>query len=332
MDEMIRGWVMGAVAVVATVVGAIVWLDVATAVDGAPVATGDRGVYDESDLKSIDYSGLPATTTITARDGTALAVRVYESPAAVVVIAIHGSSGNNRYYHPLARSLSGRGRATVYTLDLRGHGESGGRRGDVDYIGQLGDDVADVIAAVRRQRSGARIVLLGHSAGGGLIVRTAGGGDGPAVDGYVLLAPYLGPQAPTTKPDAGGWAKADVPKIVELSMKTAMGDTSGQDQIVLRFNQPPSESTRYQVLANTFRMVMSYTPRRDLTRDLTGLRRPLLVLVGDRDESFYAERYEPTIAPHAKGTFTVLPGVTHLGLVVNPRTTEEIEAWLRTLP
>jgi hypothetical protein len=31
MDETIRGWVMGAVAVVTTVVGAIVWLDVATA-------------------------------------------------------------------------------------------------------------------------------------------------------------------------------------------------------------------------------------------------------------------------------------------------------------
>jgi len=82
MDETIRGWVMGAVAVVATVVGAIVWLDVATAVDGAPAATGDGGVYDESDLKSIDYSGLPATTTITAREGTALAARVYESPGA----------------------------------------------------------------------------------------------------------------------------------------------------------------------------------------------------------------------------------------------------------
>jgi hypothetical protein len=43
-------------------------------------------------------------------------------------------------------------------------------------------------------------------------------------------------------------------------------------------------------------------------------------------------RYEPTIPPHAKGTFRVLPGVTHLGLVVNSRTAEEIETWLGTLP
>ena len=38
MDETIRSWVIGAAAVVATVVGAIVWLDVATVVDPVPAA------------------------------------------------------------------------------------------------------------------------------------------------------------------------------------------------------------------------------------------------------------------------------------------------------
>jgi len=330
MDETIRGWVIGAAAVVAAVVGAIVWLDVATAVD--PVPAAERGVYDSSDLRRVDYSGLPAITTITARDGATLAVRIYDSPAKKVVLAIHGSSGNGRYYHPLAQYLSGRGKATVYALDLRGHGASAGRRGDVDYVGQLEDDVADVVAAIRRERPGARIVLLGHSAGGGLLVRSASGGRVPPVDGYVLLAPFLGADAPTSKPDSGGWATPDVPKIVEIATRTAMGDASGQDAIVLRFNQPASEAAPDQVLAYSYRMMMSYNPRRDLARDLAAIRRPLLVLAGERDESFYAERYEPTIAPYAKGTFTVLPGVTHLGLVVNPRTAEEIEAWLGTLP
>jgi pimeloyl-ACP methyl ester carboxylesterase len=87
-----------------------------------------------------------------------------------------------------------------------------------------------------------------------------------------------------------------------------------------------------QVLAYSYRMVMSYNPRRDFARDLAAIRAPLLVLAGQRDESFYAERYEPTIAPHVKATVTVLPGVTHLGLVVSGRAAEEIEAWLATLP
>jgi non-heme chloroperoxidase len=305
--------------------------DAARAADGAATTTG-RGVYDRSDLRKVDYSALPAPATITARDGTPLAVRVYPSAGTTVILAIHGSSANGRYYHPLAQYLSTRGKASVYVPDLRGHGASGGRRGDVDHVGQLEDDVADVLAIIRRERPGARIVLLGHSAGGGLVVRSAGGSRVPDVDGYVLLAPFLGADAPTTRPDSGGWATADIPKIIEVATDTAMGNASGQGAIVLRFNMPPAEAAPDQVLAYSYRMMMSYNPRRDLALDLAGIRRPLLVLAGERDESFFAERYEPTIAPHAKATVRVLPGVTHLGLVVNPLTAEAIEAWLGTLP
>jgi alpha-beta hydrolase superfamily lysophospholipase len=298
--------------------------------EGTPPAA--RSVYDRTDVDRVDYTGLPAPSAITARDGTRLAVRVYGSQSDTVVLAIHGSSGSGRYYHPLGRSLSGRGTATVYALDLRGHGESGGRRGDVDYIGQLEDDVADVLAAIRVERPRARIVLLGHSAGGGLVVRYVGGGRGPAVDGYVLLAPYLGPQAPTTRPDSGGWATVDLPKVFALMARAAQGDVSGQDEKVLRFNQPPGTGAPGQVLAYSFRMMVSYTPRWELGRDLAALRRPLLVLAGERDESFYPDRYAPTFAPHAKGRFVVLSGVTHLGLVVNARTAEEVASWLGGLP
>jgi len=327
--KLLTGLLMSLAIVVVLLLGALeIWMS--GSAGGASAA--DRGVYDRSDLMKVDYSGLPAPTTITARDGTPLAARVYDSSAKTVVVAIHGSSGHGRYYHPLAQYLSGRGRAAVYAVDLRGHGASGGRRGDVDYVGQLEDDLADVVAKVRRERPDARIVLLGHSAGGGLVVRSAGGGRVPDVAGYVLLAPYLGVDAPTTKPDSGGWATADMAKIIDIVTREAIGDVSGQDAIVVRFNVPASEATPDRVLAYSYRMVMSYNPRRELARDLTAMRGPLLVLVGDRDESFHAERYAATIAPHAKATVTVLPGVTHLGLVVNRRTAEEIEGWLATLP
>jgi len=185
---------------------------------------------------------------------------------------------------------------------------------------------------VRREHPAARVVLLGHSAGAGLALRAAGGGRVPGVAGYVLLAPYLGHDAPTTRPDSGGWATADMAKIVEIATQSAMGDASGQGAIVVRFNMPPSEAVPGYVLAYSYRMIMSYNPRRDVASDLGGIRQPLLVLAGDRDESFYAERYASTIGPHARATVTVLPDVTHLGLVVNRRTAEEIEAWLDTLP
>ena len=86
------------------------------------------------------------------------------------------------------------------------------------------------------------------------------------------------------------------------------------------------------MLAYTFRMVASFTPRSDLGRELSALRRPLLVLTGDRDESFHADQYGPPSPRMPPGTVRTLPGVTHLGLVVNRRTAEEIEAWLDRLP
>jgi alpha-beta hydrolase superfamily lysophospholipase len=295
-------------------------------------APESRPVYDERGVRDADYSGLPAPTTLLARDGTPLALRVYRATSDTVIVALHGSSGRGRYFHPLATRLSRAGAASVHALDLRGHGESGGRRGDVDYVGQLDDDLADVLAAIRSERPAARIVLLGHSAGGGLAVRYAGRETGPRADGYVLLAPYLGPAAATTKPNAGGWALPDVARIAELSQRAARGDTSGQEAIVLRFRQPALSADPLQVLAYSFRMMASLAPRRDLARDLGALREPLLLLVGDRDESFHPDRYAPTIAPHARGTFTVLPGVTHLGLVTDPRTAEAVATWLAGRP
>jgi non-heme chloroperoxidase len=47
---------------------------------------------------------------------------------------------------------------TAYALDVRGHGASG-RRGDIDYIGQLDDDLADFMAQIRADHPNAACAL-----------------------------------------------------------------------------------------------------------------------------------------------------------------------------
>ena len=61
--------------------GGVLAGDTARAADSTAAPATERGVYDRRDLRNVDDSGLPATTTITARDGTSLAVRVYPSGA-----------------------------------------------------------------------------------------------------------------------------------------------------------------------------------------------------------------------------------------------------------
>ena len=68
-----------------------------------------------------------------------------------IAIVVHGSSGSSRSaIHALSQALAARGVET-YAVDIRGHGASG-TRGDIRYLGQLEDDLADLVGKSARQR------------------------------------------------------------------------------------------------------------------------------------------------------------------------------------
>jgi pimeloyl-ACP methyl ester carboxylesterase len=85
--------------------------------------------------------------------------------------------------------------ADVVVRDLRGHGVTPRRRGDIDYINQFEFDLADLIKATAQPNQ--KDVVLGHSSAGGLVVRFAGGEYGEIINHAVLLAPFLKHNAPT---------------------------------------------------------------------------------------------------------------------------------------
>src|ERR1700712_5716986 len=119
--------------------------------------------------KLIDFSTLPAVERFQARDGTDLAYRHYSAhaPAAErIAFVVHGSSGSSRgAIHALSSALAARGVQT-FAVDIRGHGASGSR-GDIGYLGQLEDDLADLVGEIRKTNPTAPLTLLGHSSGGG---------------------------------------------------------------------------------------------------------------------------------------------------------------------
>ena len=92
---------------------------------------------------------VPAIDRYPARDGEQLAFQFYDSTGEVILVFVHGSSYHGAAYHTLARELSDAGVAKVYLPNVRGHHLSGQRRGDVDYIGQLEDDLADLVVYIR---------------------------------------------------------------------------------------------------------------------------------------------------------------------------------------
>jgi pimeloyl-ACP methyl ester carboxylesterase len=141
-------------------------------------------------------------------DGARLQYYAYLASPDKVAVLVHGSAGPETSMHALAKALRDAG-VSAYVLDIRGHGASG-RRGDIDYIGQIDDDLADFVTNLGSAKSGEVRTLVGFSAGAGFTIRFAGGRYSDLFDRYVFLSPIL-PGAPTLRPNAGGWTRISLP-------------------------------------------------------------------------------------------------------------------------
>jgi len=281
--------------------------------------------------------GLTATVSplklFRARDDTELKYRHYASDASLKLIMLHGSGSHSRYFADFATAIAQSGAAEVFTPDMRGHGVDPVRRGDVDYIEQLEDDVADLIAHIRSSAPGAKVILGGHSSGGGLAVRFAGSPHRDQVSGYLVLSPFLKHDAPTTRVNAGGWAVPRIPRIIFLSILNGFGITALNSWVVIDFNLPVAARDGTETLAYTHRLNEGYAPR-DYKADLAAMDTagaPLLLLVGDKDEAFVPEAFREVVAAHAptQGRVEILPGESHLGVVVTAAARAPSIAWLQ---
>jgi pimeloyl-ACP methyl ester carboxylesterase len=248
-----------------------------------------------------------------ARDGTQMNVRARDGDGPLVVI-VHGSGGHGAAYDWLAAQVAQAG-AEVLVPDLRGHFGADGRRGDVDYIGQYEDDLADLIVQYRSE--GQKVVMVGHSSGGGLVARFAGGLHGDVLDGAVLIAPFLKHDAPTNRQSGDGWARPLVRRIIGISMLNAVGIKVANGATIMEFRVPDGPLAETMTSAYSFRLNISFAPRGDYLADVAALPKFQLI-VGAEDEVFKAEAFEPLMAGVTdKGRYHILDGVSHLDVFLD---------------
>ena len=270
---------------------------------------------------TVDFSGLPAIERFQARDGSWLGFRHYNAtgtPTGRVAIVLHGSSGSSGgTIHALSQGFATHGVET-FALDMRGHGVSG-TRGDIGYLGQLEDDLADFVAVVRQTAPTAQLTLVGHSSGGGFALRVASSPIQSLFERTVLLAPYLGYDAPSTRgQSAGGWARADVPRIVALMALRAAGIDCCDALPVLAFAVPPNSESR---LTGTYsdRLMRNFAVR-DYRRDFAAATKPLTIISGADDELMFADKYADVVRGAAVPVdVRLIEGIDHMGIVASPK-------------
>lgn len=293
-----------------------------------PVFT--QPAYEKPDYRVEETDrGMPRMFKV--RDGASLAASVHPGKADSIIVLVHGVLSSRAELEHTSESLVRSTGATVMNVDLRGHGESEGRFGDVKEIGQYETDLADVVLALRKENPKARIVLSGHSMGGGIVLRYAERKLFPPVDGYLLFAPALGYEAPTTRKDAGPadattepFLKVHINRIIGLSTLNAAGITAFNHLDTLFFNV----SRKGKRLNYSYRAMNSMSPA-NLQNALKADEVPLLTLVGSRDEAFIAEAYPGVLENHRNARVVIIEGETHDGILANSRAMTEAGRWHR---
>ena len=264
----------------------------------------------------------PAYRYLTARDGSRLAYHLYPGkPGGGVAVAVHGSSGDATAMHGIAKAFAARG-ITVYAIDLRGHNESpgpNGRPGDVVYRGQYEDDLDDIAQLVKRDHPGEKRLLVGHSTGGSVILRTAGSRYADNFDGYLALSPFIAAGTAMDRPHEGGWTSVSIPRIVVLTILNRFGITVFDHLRVLGM-AVPEKSDPKRPRFYTHALLASANLPRDWKPALAAIHRPTRVLIGSADELFHAEAYPDAIhSANPAIPVTLLPGIGHMAMTYDPR-------------
>ncbi len=275
-------------------------------------------------FKSIDFSDLPPLVHYSGADGGSLAYRKYGPVGTSVrgsIVLVHGSSASSNSMHILAKAFAGAGYA-AYALDIRGHGASG-KKGRIDYIGQLEDDLMAFCRAVPLPRPS---TLAGFSAGGGFVLRFAGSAGQDEFQTYLLLSPFLGQDAPTQRRDNGGWVTVGLPRTLALSFLNSVGVRAFNDLPIISFALN-AEAKRFLTPEYSFTLAANFCPRRDYAANIRAVHQPCAVIAGADDEVFFTDRFATAFSEQGKDwPVTLLQGVGHASLTLEPGAIETIVA------
>ena len=269
----------------------------------------------------------------TVRDNKKIFAYKFPYQSDNTIILIHGVGSSAYMYNKTAGLLQDATQAEVYAIDLRGHGQSDGTSGDVDYINQYTDDLADIVRIIRKEKPNRKIIIVGHSMGGGVALRYAMEKQYEQPDGFLLFAPLIGHNSPaflqgqaTENIAEEPFMKIHIERIIGLKMLNEIDNHHYDSLPVLFFNLPEAVPLRkYSYRANA-----SMTPD-DYVTGLMAVNEPMLVLIGSEDEAFSAEALRKAVLDNSTGEMQIIEGTSHNGVRHNAQSFTFIKGWFTKL-
>jgi len=130
--------------------------------------------------------------------------QIQAAPERGRILIAHGLGEHSGRYHHVMERLLKKG-LSVWAMDHRGHGQSGGKRGHIQRFDQYIEDLQQMMKLVRKDMpENMKCFLLGHSMGG-LIVLNYAEKHPHMIEGVIASSPGLAPadKIPVIKGAAG---------------------------------------------------------------------------------------------------------------------------------
>ncbi len=285
----------------------------------APSRIKNKGITpEEADVLRQNYNG-PHEVFKTS-DGETLFLRRWNpdtiSPAKkdIAVLIFHGFTAYSGPYAMAAIPIS-KGGYTVFGLDYRGHGLSGGNRGDSPGKDRWIADLAESVKYIKGLGF-KRVVVLGHSLGVAMAICAADAVP-DQISGLILLSGAYEGRKGLNKP---------IPFFQQARiLASAVFRPSYPAVEYYRDGMNVSKDTLFN-----FRYTLRFMTMLDVKklRLPPNLNIPVLVGVGDKDELFEIDKVKDfyNLIPGDKKEFFVMKNATHAKIPLE--SWEEIVAWL----